>query len=71
MEDHLQLAKNDASQAKRQLSLIKDYLCLLRKGLIKSTDNFVDSLIVNNFTPDIPVVIRMPGFSQLMKTKEV
>ena len=28
-------------------------------------------IVGNNFTPDIPVIIRMPGFSQLMKTKEV
>ena len=71
MEKHLQLTKNDAFEAKRQLNLLKDHLCLLNKGLIKSTDAFVESLIINDSTPEIPIIIRMPGFSKLKKAEKV
>ena len=69
MEEHLKFTKNDAFQAKRQVSIMKDHLCLLNKGLVKSTDDFVESLTVDHSTPDIPVVIRMPSFSEWKKTR--
>ena len=47
---------------------MKDHLHLLHKGVIKSTDDFVSNLISNHSTPQIPVIIRMPGYPQLKET---
>ena len=68
MKEHLMMTKDDALQAKHQLSLMKDHLSLINKGIIKSTDDFMESLIVDCSAPQIPVIIRMPGYSQLKET---
>ena len=69
MKEHLMMTKENAFQAKHQLSLMKNYLLLLSKGIVTSTDNFVESLISDHLTPPhIPVIIRMSSYSQLKET---
>ena len=68
MKEHLMMTKENAFQAKNQLSLMKDHLYLLHKGVINSTDDFIATLISNHPTPHIPVIIRMPSYSQLKET---
>ena len=68
MKEHLMMTKEDAYQAKHKLSLIKDHLYLLHNGIVQSTDNFMESLAIHRPIPQIPVIIRMPGYSQLKET---
>ena len=44
----------------------------LSKAILTSTDNFVESLISDHLTsPQIPMIIRMHGYSQLKKTRKI
>ena len=62
------MTKDNAYQAKHKLNLIKDHLYLLHNGIVQSTDSFMESLMIHHPIPRIPVIIRMPDYSQLKET---
>jgi len=71
MKQHLMLTKENAAQSRKQLRQIKGKMELLQRGVIEATDEIVECITTQPSIPTIPVIVRMPEFSNLKKCSEV